>query len=75
MKLEKDLRYVTARYLDKKDIDLKINESYKVFITDLETEHLINDDTKIKEYCVDSIVVTRNLLSNSYLIIQECNED
>ena len=75
MKLESDLKYVTARYLDKKNIKLDINETYKVFITDLEEEHLINDDTKIKEYCVDNIVVTRNIFRNSYLINKECKEE
>lgn len=71
--LTADLKGVTKRYINKNNIDLKFNESYKVFIKDLEESNYINNDKKIKEYCIDSVVVTKNLFNYSYQINTDCD--
>ena len=71
--LSADLKSVTKRYIEKSNIDLKLNESYKVFINDLEESNYINDKKKIEEYCIDSVVITKNLFNYSYQINSDCN--
>ena len=73
--LTADLQSVTKRYINMKNINLKYNESYKVYIKDLEEANYINDDTKRKEYCIDSIVVTKNFLKYSYEFNKNCKDE
>lgn len=75
LSLTADLKDVAVRYINKKNIDLKLNESYKIYISDLEESNYINDDTKIKEYCIDSIVVKRNLIKYSYQFNEDCKNE
>ena len=70
-----ELKEVGIRYLDKKNINLKTNESYKIYMSDLEEENYIKTDEKIKEYCVDSIVITKDLFKYSYKINTECKNE
>ena len=71
--LTADLKDVAKRYINKKNIDLKINESYKVYINDLEEENYINSDENIEKYCIESIVITKDLFKYSYQINKDCN--
>jgi len=74
-KIKAELKTVTARYIDKNNIDLDYNESYKVFIDDLKESNYIKDENKIKEYCIDSIVYTKGLIKDDYLFNIECKEE
>ena len=73
--LTADLKSVTKRYINKNNIDLKYNESYKVYIKDLEDNDLIMNDEKIKEYCIDSIVITKDLFKYSYEFNKDCKSE
>ena len=75
LSLTADLKDVAIRYINKKNIDLKFNESYKIYISDLEESNYINDDTKIKEYCIDSIVVKKNIIKYSYEFNMKCKDE
>ena len=75
LSLTADLKDVAIRYINKKNIDLKFNESYKIYISDLEDSNYINDDTKIKEYCIDSIVVKKNIIKYSYEFNMKCKDE
>ena len=75
LSLTADLKDVAIRYINKKNIDLKFNESYKIYISDLEDSNYINDDTKIKEYCIDRIVVKKNIIKYSYEFNMKCKDE
>lgn len=72
--LAADLKDITKVYINKKNIDLKYNESYKVYIKDLEEANYINDKTKIDDYCIDSIVITKDLFDYKYTINNDCKD-
>ena len=74
LQLTADLKDVTNRYINKNNIKIKFNETYKIYISDLEEANYINDDTKIKEYCIDSIVVKKNLINYSYDFNTDCKD-
>lgn len=73
--LTNDLKLVADRYIEKNNIDIKYNESYKIYIEELKESNYINDDTKIKKYCVDSIVVRKKLIKYSYKFNIECKDE
>ena len=73
--LTSDLKDVTKRYINKKNINLKYNESYKVYIDDLKEANYINNDEKINEYCIESIVVTKDLFKYSYEFNKDCKNE
>ena len=75
IKLTADLKEVTQRYINKNKIDLGYNDSYKVYINELKESNYIMDDSKIEEYCIDSIVITKGLIKDSFVFNKECKDE
>lgn len=73
--LASDLKKAASIYIKRKDIKLSLNESYKIYIDDLKNENFINNDEKIKDYCIDSIVVSKDIFNYSYEINKECKSE
>ena len=70
--LTTNLKQASTVYMKDKNIDLKLNDSIKIFVDDLIKDNYIKEDEINKDYCVDSIVVSRDFFNYDYKINKEC---
>ena len=74
LELSASLEGATKRYIENKKIDLKFNESSKIYLEDLINEEYIEYDKDMDKYCIDSVIVTKGLLRNDYKIDTDCKD-
>ena len=76
LEFENNMKKTVEVYIKKKKIDLKFNESTKIYIKDLiEEEYIKEDDENIKKYCVDSVVIYKGLLKTDYQLNMDCGSE
>ena len=69
------LKEASLTYIKDKNMNLKINESVKIFIDDLVNDNYIKEDELLDKYCIDSIVVSRGLLKDDYVFNKDCKDN
>lgn len=75
LSLTSDLKEVATKYVKDKKISIKFNESSVVFVKDLINEEYIDDNKKIDEYCIKSVVLRKTLFSYKYTINIDCEKE
>ena len=74
IKLTNNIQNASIQYIKNNSIDLKLNESVKIYIVDLYKDELLKKDKNIEKYCIDSIVVSKDIFKYNYIINKECKE-
>ena len=74
LELSANLETATKRYVKNKNIELKFNESSKIYVKDLIEEEYIEYDEDIEKYCIDSVIVTKGLLHDKYEVNENCED-
>ena len=74
IKLANSIEKASVLYMENNNIDLKINESIKIFMDDLYKDDYLKKDDKMEKYCIDSIVVSKDFFKYNYSINKECKE-
>lgn len=69
------LKEASLAYAKDKNIELKFNESIKIFIDDLIDNEYIKDDELLDKYCIDSIVIQRGLIEDEYTFNIDCKKE
>lgn len=72
--LTNDLKKATLAYMKDNNIDLKLNETIKVYVEDLITSDYIAEDDIDQKYCIDSVAVSGGFIFNNYKFNKECKE-
>ena len=73
IELNDTLKIVAKTYVKEKNIELKFNESSKIFIKDLIEENYLEEDKKIEKYCVDSIIIHKGIFGLDYKLNEDCS--
>ena len=66
----RNLRSASKQYMKDKNIDLKMNETTVIFVSDLLEENYI-DEIK-KEYCIVSVIYRKGLIFGKYKANKDC---
>lgn len=74
IKLANTIEKASKLYVKENNIDLKLNESVKIYIIDLYESNYLKKDNNIDKYCIDSVVVTKDIINYDYKINKECKE-
>jgi hypothetical protein len=69
-----DIKLAAKEYINDNYIKPKISKSYIVKIEDLINGRYIEEDEKLKEYCIIGVVYTNNLIKDTYSVQQNCDE-
>ena len=72
IELNNNLKNVASFYVKNHKIELKFNESSKIFIKDLIEDEYIKEDDNYKKYCIDSIIVHRGIFGLEYKLNEDC---
>ncbi len=71
--LSSNLKYAGKLYVKENKINLKFNESSKIFIEDLIEDEFIKDSEELKEYCIDSVIVHKGIFGYEYKVNVDCS--
>ena len=66
IEINNELKKVSEKYVSDKKIKIKFNESSKIYIKDLLEEEYIEEDKRIDDYCIDSVIVHKGLFGLDY---------
>lgn len=69
------LKEASLAYAKDKNIELKFNESVKIFIDDLINDEYIKDDELLDKYCIDSVIIQRGLIQDDYIFTKDCDKE
>ena len=73
--LTSSLKDVTEKYIKDNNISIKLNNSSIVLVSDLINEEYIEEDEKIDEYCIKSVVVTKRIFGYKYEMNIDCKKE
>lgn len=74
LKLERNIKSSSKKYISDNNIKIKYNSSYVVTINDLINDDYIEDSEEIKKYCIKTIVVSKNIFLYEFVINKECDK-
>lgn len=72
--MKKEVISATKKYMLEKNMDIDINSSMLVFVSDLVKAKYIKQED-IEDYCFDSVVYFNGLLEDEYKIYEECKDN
>ena len=73
LKLERELKTSSKKYINDNHIKIGFNESYVIKINDLIDGNYI-DDENIDEYCIKKIIVSKGIFLYEYEINKDCSD-
>lgn len=71
----KELKLAASTYVKDNRITAKTGDSVIIYIDDLIKGQYIDEDDKIKEYCIEGVIYSKQLFSNKYDIKINCNNE
>lgn len=74
LRLEKDLKSATKRYVRDYNIKPKLSDSIIISVDDLLKEKYIKENPNIDKYCIDNVTMFRGLFMNEYKVHGDCEE-
>ncbi|MBQ6285027.1 MAG: hypothetical protein IJK67_01775 [Bacilli bacterium] len=75
LKLERDIKTSTKKYVKDNNIELKFNKMHVITINDLITNEYLDENENIEKYCIKNIEITKGLFSYEYNIIKDCSKE
>ena len=68
------IKDAAKEYVHDNGINPKISKSHIIKIEELIDGRYIEDDEKLKEYCIVEVVYTKGLIKDTYSVNQNCEE-
>lgn len=72
--LSKELETASKIYIKDNRLSASLGSSVIVYIDDLINGQYIEENDKIKEYCIEGIVYTNHLIKDSYTLRLNCED-
>lgn len=73
-KLKKNVISASKKYMQDKNVDIAISNSYVIYISDLVEKKYISNEN-IDKYCLDEVVYFNGILYDDYEIIENCKKN
>lgn len=73
-RIKRELISATNKYMKDNEIKLAPANATIVYINELIDLNYLEDSNKYEEKCINSVVVSRKILMNDYILSKDCNE-
>ena len=73
LKISKELKASAKAYVHDNRIDIKIGDSTIIYVDDLIKGQYVEENEKIKEYCIEGIVYSNRIFIDEYKVNINCN--